>query len=293
MSSPAGLRYAKAAAKLRQPECVRETEHAGIVGRARDDCLMRFEHIELTNYRSFGPGKTTVEFPADENLLVLVGANNAGKSNLLNAVRLALGSGRRDAGNPSDFHQLDITKELRIDLLLREPLKRENIYRKTDEISGFFFRAHRGERGPDKGQVKTENYCLDGKGDTYRPPAALGKRSGRPEEDVEPVRFLPAPARRIAEQLGRIHYLSPNLYRAFETSGYGVLAQLLDLYRDDFRAEANTFELPSKEVITRAAAFDRLADKMGEVLRTSKLSEIEQSLERKPSFRTGTDCRWR
>jgi hypothetical protein len=40
-----------------------------------------------------------------------------------------------------------------------------------------------------------------------------------------------------------------------------VLAELLDLYRDDFRAEANTFELPSREVITRAAAFDRLADK--------------------------------
>jgi predicted ATPase len=239
---------------------------------------MRFARIELTNYRSFGPGKRVVEFPDDENTLAVVGANNAGKSNLLNAVRLALGSGRRDAGDPSDFHQLDITQELRVDLFLREPLRRENVYRKTDEISGFFFRAHRGERGAGRGQIKTENYCFDAKGETYRPPAAVGKRTGTLDEDVESVRFLPAPASRIAPQLGRVHYLSPDLYRAFSTTGYGVLAQLLDIYRDDFRSDANTYELPSGEVITRADAFDRLTDKMTEVLRTTRLAEIEQSL---------------
>jgi AAA15 family ATPase/GTPase len=128
---------------------------------------VRFDRIELTNYRSFGPGTTVVEFPAQENIVALVGANNAGKSNLLSAMRLALGSGRRDAGDPSDFHQLDITQELRITLILREPLKRENIYRKTDSIQGFYFRAHRGQRGGEKGQIKTENYCLDEAGETY------------------------------------------------------------------------------------------------------------------------------
>ena len=102
---------------------------------------MRLERIEVTNYRSFGPGTTVIEFPAQENIVAAVGANNAGKSNLLSAVRLALGAGRRDAGDPSDFYQLDITQELRIDLILREPLRRENIYRKTDTIQGFYFRA--------------------------------------------------------------------------------------------------------------------------------------------------------
>jgi DNA repair exonuclease SbcCD ATPase subunit len=92
---------------------------------------VRFDRIELTNYRSFGPGTTVVEFPAQENIVALVGANNAGKSNLLSAMRLALGSGRRDAGDPSDFHQLDITQELRITLILREPLKRTSTARPT------------------------------------------------------------------------------------------------------------------------------------------------------------------
>jgi len=240
---------------------------------------MRLERIELTNYRSFGPGTSVIEFPDQDNIVVLVGANNAGKSNLLSAVRLALGGGRRAAGDPSDFYQLDITQELRIDLALREPLKRENVYRKIDAIQGFYFRAHRGERGADKGQIKTENYCLDETGQTYRPAAALGRRSGPPDPDAEPVRFLPAPASRIVPLLGRVHYLSTNLHRAFDTTGYGILAQLLDLYRDDFRSDANTYRIPSSgEVVTRAAAFDRLAARMGEVLRTDKLADLEQSL---------------
>jgi predicted ATPase len=239
---------------------------------------VRFDRIELTNYRSFGPGTTVVEFPAQENIVALVGANNAGKSNLLSAMRLALGSGRRDAGDPSDFHQLDITQELRITLILREPLKRENIYRKTDNIQGFYFRAHRGQRGGEKGQIKTENYCLDEAGETYRPAAAVGRRTGAPDPEAEPVRFLPSPASRMVTLLGRVHFLSPSLYRAFDTSGYGILAQLLDLYRDDFRSDANIYELPSGQTVTRAEAFDRLAVRMGEVLRTGKLAEIEHSL---------------
>jgi hypothetical protein len=206
----------------------------------------------------------------------------------LQAVRLALGSTRRDAGDPSDFHQLDITRELRIDLVLRDPLRRENIYRKQDVITAFFFRAHRAERGPDRGQIKTENYCIDDSGNTYRPAAALGKRSGPLDPDVDPVRFLPTPASRIAPLLGRVHYLSPSLYRAFETSGYGILAQLLDLYRDDFRSDTNTYEVPvSKEIITRAAAFDRVTTRMREILRTTKLTEIETSLSENLRFVLG------
>jgi len=107
----------------------------------------------------------------------------------------------------------------------------------------------------------------------------LGRRSGPPDPDAEPVRFLPAPASRIVPLLGRVHYLSTNLHRAFDTTGYGILAQLLDLYRDDFRSDANTYRIPSSgEVVTRAAAFDRLAARMGEVLRTDKLADLEQSL---------------
>lgn len=242
---------------------------------------MRFDRMELTNFRSFGADKTVVEFPDDENLLALVGANNAGKSNLLDALRLVLGRLRRFAPDPADFHQFDLSEELRIDLYLREPLKRENVYRKTDEVHGFFFRVWRADRGSQRGQLKTEHYCYGADGKTYVPPAAVGRRgSSGPDSDVEPIRYLPASASRIVPQLGRVHYLSPNMYRAFDTSGYGVLAQLLDVYREDFRSAENTYKLPGPagEVITRADAYDRFAVRLREILRTEKLADIEASL---------------
>jgi energy-coupling factor transporter ATP-binding protein EcfA2 len=247
-------------------------------GPARKDVPVRIERIEIRNLRSFGPEKVVIELPADRNLMAVVGANNAGKSNLIAAVRLALGAARRADLDPADFHQLDITKEVRVDVRLRTPLKKENIFRKADEIHGFFYRAWRGDRGEDKGRLKFENYCLDGSGDTYRPPAAIKRGSGPVDPDTDPVRFLPAPASRIVPLLGRVHYLTPNLYRAFGTSGYGVLAQLLDLYREDFRSVANTYELPDGTTVARETAYERFAGRMEDILRTPKLASIEESL---------------
>jgi hypothetical protein len=238
--------------------------------------VVRIARIEVSNLRSFGPEKVVVELPADRNLVALVGANNAGKSNLIDAIRLALG--RRTGLDPADFHQLDLTTQLRVEVHLRAPLKKENIFRKTDEIHGLFYRAWRGERGEDKGQLKFENYCLDAEGNTYRPPAAIRRGTGAVDPDTDPVRFLPAPASRIAPLLGRVHYLAPSLYRAFDTGGYGVLAQLLNLYRDDFRSESNTYELPGGEQVSRAQAYDRFVIRLEDILRTPKLAAIEESL---------------
>ena len=238
---------------------------------------MRIERVEITSLRSFGPKTMRIELPADRNLVALVGANNAGKSNVIHAIRLALGA--RGAGlDPAEFHQLDVTGQLRVDLHLRAPLKKENIFRTTDEIHGFFYRAWRSDRGDDKGQLKFENYCFDASGETYRPPAAIKRGRSAADPDADPIRFLPAPARRIVPLLGRVHYLTPNLYRAFDTSGYGVLAQLLDLYRDDFRSESNTYTLPDGTQVSRAQAYDRFATRLEDILRTPRLSTIEQSL---------------
>ena len=75
--------------------------------------------------------------------------------------------------------------------------------------------------------------------------------------------------------MGRVHYLTPNLYRAFSTSGYGVLAQLLDLYRDDFRSAANTYKLSDGTTVARETAYERFAGRMEDILRTPKLASIE------------------
>lgn len=242
---------------------------------------MRFSTLSLANFRSFGPDKVEIAFPENENLMVVVGSNNAGKSNLVDAVRLALNAGSRFAPDPTDFHQLDVTREMRIELLLRNPLPQEDIFRGEQQVHGFYLRAWQSDRRPDRGQLKAHHYCLDGNGKQYNPPAAVGRRRrGAPlSPDAERIRFGPPAAATISRQLGRLHYLSPNLYRAFDTAGYGMLARLLDLYREDFYTRDNTYQHESwPEPRPAAQAYERLADKMIEVLRTETLVKIESSL---------------
>lgn len=242
---------------------------------------MRFDRIEMTNYRSFGPGKPVIRFPAKENIVALVGAINAGKSNLLSALRLVLGSRRRDAGDPADFHQLDITQELRIDLHLRNPLKQENVYRRTDEIHGFCFRAHRGTRGAAKGRINTEDYCFDATATCtcHRPQPASGR-------DLYPARL---------SQFTTCRHLpigsSPRTWAGCASSVRASIGHSTPAVTGSWRSSlictaptlaptpTRTSSRPRpRKVITRAAAFDRLADRMTEVLRTNKLAEIEHSL---------------
>src|SRR4051812_12254964 len=125
---------------------------------------MRLDRIELTNFRSFGPETETLRFPADGNFLALVGANNAGKSNLLTALRYVLGAAGNVSAVPADFHQLDLEQEIRIELHFREPLKIENVVHGVDEVHGFFVSIRQAKQGGEKGQIKTDHYGLDASG---------------------------------------------------------------------------------------------------------------------------------
>ena len=157
---------------------------------------MRFERLEITNYRSFGPEKTTIRFPAAESLLTIIGANNAGKSNVIEALRLVLGQIRRPDLTEADFHGLDVERELLIDLILREPVRREAIVRsKVEEIQGFRFRAHQLERGQSIGELKIDHQCLTPDLQVFRPIPFVGKSAD--DEGVTRRPALPELARRV------------------------------------------------------------------------------------------------
>lgn len=234
--------------------------------------------MEITNFRSFGPGTTTVELPEDENLAVIVGANNAGKSNLLEALRLVLGGRRNWRPEPSDFFRLDVTEEMTVVLHLREPLPRGDAFNKQHEIAAFKLRAWQATRAPYKGQLRTQQRCLESDGREFNPPVKVGgSKLGKDVAQPQPV----PPFRQVVSQLGPIHYLDPQMYRAFDPTGWGALARLLDVYREDFRSSANTYTVrEGEDPIPRIEAFERLTAKMEEILATSKLTTIQESLTR-------------
>lgn len=255
---------------------------------------MRFSHIEVTNFRSFGPEATRIDFPDDENLVVVVGANNAGKSNLLEALRLVLGGRRRWEPTPSEFHRLDVTTEMRIELHLREPLLRGDVFGREDAVRAFYFRAWQSTRAPDKGQLKHEHRCLDEAGKVYNPPVAV-KGSGSATPGAQPLRRVPPPAREVLPQLGPVHYLDPQMYRAFDTTGFGVLARLVGLYREDFRSTGNFYRYTDssgqEQQMPSADAFEKEVSRLRDILSTPKLAEIEQALTKHLEDLLGPDSR--
>lgn len=239
---------------------------------------MRIASLAMSNYRSFGEGRVEVNFPKDENLVTVIGANNTGKSSLLAALHRTLTPGR-DRPSLDDFHNRDASNEVRIEVHLREPLKLANIYKNVDVIGGFYWRAWRKSRGDESGLLDTDHYAFkEGEPRTpYVPPASVGKK--QIEGGVEPPRWAPAPAGRILRHFGPVHHLDLRLEEAFKTVGRGILARVFDLYRDDFAGDHNTYVIAEHEGPVRARdAYDRLMVKLADILRTDLLGTIETSL---------------
>lgn len=239
---------------------------------------MRIASLALTNYRSFGEGCVEIHFPEDENLIAVIGANNAGKSSVLTAMQRVLTPGR-DRPTLDDFHNRNTSSEVRIEVTLREPLRVANIYKSVDEIGGFFWRAWRKVKGDESGYLDSEHYAFK-KGEPrtpYVPPASVGKK--QVAADVDPPRWIPAPAGRLLAKLGPVHHLDLRLEDAFKTVGRGILARVFDLYRDDFAGDHNTYVIAEQEgpVLARDA-YDRFMVRLAEILRTELLKTLESSL---------------
>lgn len=190
--------------------------------------LMRFRQLVLTNYRSFEPDRVEFDLPEAGNLLALVGANNAGKSNIVDAFRIVLGQHRPSPPAETDFWRRNTEDELRIELFLREPLKLVNIYKGTDTVTGLYYRAWRRVQADERGILDSEHYSYDEKGETYVPPATVGGKK-QPEPDAVPRPWRPAPASEVIRKLGPVYFFEPSLTEAFRLTGRGALARLLDL----------------------------------------------------------------
>lgn len=76
---------------------------------------MYLASIKLKNFRKFDEKEHIIHF--QEGLNVLVGENDAGKSAIIDAIRIALGTTDSNyfySVNPSDFYQEDLTRIIEI-----------------------------------------------------------------------------------------------------------------------------------------------------------------------------------
>ncbi|MGZ5441476.1 MAG: ATP-dependent nuclease [Thermoanaerobaculia bacterium] len=241
---------------------------------------MRFKKLVIQNFRSIGPQPLTIPFSATDDLAVLVGMNGSGKSNILHALSIVLSvyPDSRFEPDEHDFHCADTSRELIIELHLRTPLIERDVYQAEYKISGFRMRCWRLLRGDGKGILKKEHYCFGEDGKTLVKPERISKKA----KDGEKLdsSFRPLLATDYTWRVGQLFYLdAPTLERFFDrTTGWSPLGRLFDIYRDDFEAEKNQYEIKKGERIPAREAFARLSRRLGDIMRTGKLEEIETQL---------------
>jgi predicted ATP-dependent endonuclease of OLD family len=242
---------------------------------------MRFAKLIIKNFRSIGPDGVSISFSDKSNLMALVGPNAAGKSNVLEAIGIVLGAFPFKNFEPEedDFHGKNTDAEILIELYLNPPVVDHDVYRKQFDISGFRYRAARYKRGDNKGALHKEHYCFGPDGKTLTKPVRMFRRQGAPDDGADNT---PRPIL-VADQswkLGDLFYLDPPSLEKFfdKTTGYSPLGRLFELYREDFEADHNEFSFDGKTKVPSKDAFKEFCGHLSEILRTTKLSEIESGL---------------
>jgi predicted ATPase len=242
---------------------------------------LKFSKLLIRNFRSIDATGLELDFHESNNLMVLVGANGTGKSNVLDALGIVLGVypfSRFDV-DEFDFHNKNTERDLIIELHLNQPLFERDVYQQKYEIHGFRFRAWRKVRGDGKGILSKEHYCFGSDGKTIVKSSRIYRKASEKDPDPENA-MRPVLAQDHAWKLGRTFYLdAPSLEGFFDkTTGFSPLGRLFELYREDFPADHNQYPPEGDRKQPARLAFESMSRVLASVLRTAKLAQIEEGL---------------
>jgi putative ATP-dependent endonuclease of the OLD family len=195
---------------------------------------MRIRRIRIENFRSIQHLEAIVP-----QVCALVGPNNAGKSNLLEAIRRVLESSwvrAADFGR-DDIFLHDDERDIEIACELDPPLQYVK-FKHTDpvEIHGVSFKYTRYKIGPNKGEPRLEQQCINAEGKT---PVALARAPKKGESHkYEPIVGIPSDVR---EQIPLIYIGTNRMLRdQLPSARNSLLRRLFTSINDDFHDEKHT-----------------------------------------------------
>lgn len=248
---------------------------------------MRISRIQIQNFRSIQA--LDLELP---QICAVIGPNNAGKSNLLEALRRVLGKPWLRVGDfdEDDVYGRDPNRDITVVLALEPPAQ----YQKykggpTTDIVGLKYEYTRYKVGPAKGLRRLEKSCLDADGDT---PTVLAKAPKKGEKhQYAPVVGLPD---EIQNQVPLIYLGSPRrLADQLPGGKYSLLRQLFDDIDKDFNDPTQTVTVTKSDdstaVVPRRERFADLMKQLLTLLKTQPFKELEASIKKNALIQLGFD----
>jgi predicted ATP-dependent endonuclease of OLD family len=247
---------------------------------------MRISNVSLTNFRSIK--QLDIELP---QVCALIGPNNSGKSNLLEAIRRVVG---REWVAVSSFSEDDVFgRDAKADVIIKvtfdPPLKyKKYSYGDEVEIPILSFEYTRYQVGAEKGQRRLEQKCFTAAG---KPPSVLSKAPRRGEaHQYMPLVNIPSEVRESIPLIfiGTSRAVSDQLPSARAS----LLRVLLEDVNRDFLDPAQKVEVESekgKTQITRRDRFGQLMHQILTLLRTKQFEALETSIKENALRQLGFD----
>jgi predicted ATPase len=252
---------------------------------------VQIKRVHIENFRSirsldFEPGP----------YCVLIGENNAGKSNILRALNLALGETwpSERSFSEEDFHDQDTSKDIVIQVFFDETIDEwRNNYKL--EIGGLELRCRAYKRKVKQklaGSLATDYVCLQPNGKPAQYPSQPLKAGERHQGAWLPHRV----SRDVRE---RVPFIYVDVHRDYgrqsPSSRWSVLRRLLNEVNLEFLNDKKEVEVlapdGTKKRMTRRQAFESAVKAAYGYLRTDRFVEIEERLAANAIEQMGLDSK--
>lgn len=236
---------------------------------------MKISKLEIKNYRS-------IKYAAlePENLCALVGENNSGKSNILQAIDLVLGESWPSVRQISDedIYNKDIESDVEIRIWFDEGFVFKDATSRDHEIKGFLFRYSHYKRKSGshvKGDPKVDFLCIYANGDEVRVIRKLPK-SGSGQKPV------PEPLYVNSEYRDKfpVVFIGVNRNLKYHLSGsqWTLFGKLLKEIEHEFLSDAQ-----------RRDAYVQKMNELSSLLRIPLFEKMENLIEENVKKQTGFD----
>ncbi|QDP73479.1 AAA family ATPase [Legionella israelensis] len=248
---------------------------------------MRISNIKIKNFRSIED--IDIDIP---QLCAIVGSNNAGKSNILEAIRrvLAYNWVNVNSFDENDITYRDLERDIEINCSIEPPIKYKKFKAAPEvDICTLNFIYTKYKRGEKAGHPRFEQNCLDQQGNKINVLSKAPKKGV--QNKYEPLVGIPA---EVKEQIPFI-YIGTNrsLKEQLPSARYSLLREMFNEINSNFQDESNLMLLddPLKGAvsISRSERFRQLMDEAMNLLKTDEFIEIESSIKKNALAQLGLD----
>jgi putative ATP-dependent endonuclease of the OLD family len=250
---------------------------------------MKIQTLSIKNFRSIR--ELVIQLP---NVCALVGPNNAGKTNILEAMRRVLMpeyGPRATHFSEDDVYLRDPDKDIEIAVTFGIPISYARLKNAEPvQIATLQFTFDRYKRGDSKGQRRLEQQCLGIEGQALMVQKTYGATGKRP--DFEPLTSIP---QEVRDQVPFIHIgIDRSLAEQLPRARFSLLRRMFEDIDWNLRAPSQTVQVRQSDgttkTVTRLQHFRTLIERAMSLLKTEEFNELERAIKRNALEHLGLDA---